>query len=224
LGNSDQATTATVTILPGSGHRLGYARVSTTDQNLDRQQDALYGAGCWRIWPETMSGGRDDRPVLREVLDQLRPGDVLVVLSLDRLGRSLQHLIAVVQEIEAKGAGLRVLNQGIDTTTPAGRFLFHIMGALAEFERDLIRERTLSGLAAARARGRTGGRPRVMDQATVRRARELLERGSNLEEAAGAVGVSRRTLSRYLSDDGHSVEHSVEVVPYRPSERPNERT
>jgi DNA invertase Pin-like site-specific DNA recombinase len=185
---------------PSGSYLLGYARVSRVEQNLDRQHDALTAAGCWRVWSEKQSGARDDRPALVELLGQLRPGDVLVVQALDRLGRSLQHLISVVQEIEERGAGLRVLSQGIDTTTATGKLMFHVFGALAEFEREMLRERTLAGLAAARARGRIGGRPRVMDKAKVRRARELLKAGGmNLDEAAGAVGVSRRTLSRYLT-------------------------
>jgi DNA invertase Pin-like site-specific DNA recombinase len=146
----------------GMGHLLGYARVSTTDQQPQLQVDALEKAGCYRVFTETASGARSDRPVLEHVLDQLRPGDTLIVWKLDRLGRSLRHLVDTVTGLADRGIGFRSLQEAIDTTTPGGKLVFHVFAALAEFERDLIRERTAAGLAAARARGRHGGRPPVM--------------------------------------------------------------
>jgi DNA invertase Pin-like site-specific DNA recombinase len=129
------------------GHLLGYARVSTTDQQPGLQVDALERAGCYRVFTETASGARADRPVLAQVLDQLRPGDTLIVWKLDRLGRSLRHLVDVVTGLADRGVGFRSLQESIDTTTPGGKLVFHVFAALAEFERDLIRERTTAGLA-----------------------------------------------------------------------------
>jgi DNA invertase Pin-like site-specific DNA recombinase len=136
------------------GHLLGYARVSTTDQHPQLQVDALTAAGCYRVFTETASGARADRPALTQVLDQLRPGDTLVVWKLDRLGRSLRHLVDTITSLADRGIGFRSLQEAIDTTTPGGKLVFHAFAALAEFERDLIRERTAAGLVAARARGR----------------------------------------------------------------------
>jgi len=154
------------------GHLLGYARVSTTDQQPQLQVDALEHAGCYRVFTETASGARTDRPVLEQLLDQLRPGDTLVVWKLDRLGRSLRHLVDTVTGLADRGIGFRSLQEAIDTTTPGGKLVFHVFAALADFERDLIRERTAAGLAAARARGRHGGRPSVMTVHKVRVARD----------------------------------------------------
>jgi DNA invertase Pin-like site-specific DNA recombinase len=137
------------------GHLLGYARVSTTDQQPQLQVDALTAAGCYRVFTETASGARPDRPTLEQVLDQLRPGDTLVVWKLDRLGRSLRHLVDTITGLADRGIGFRSLQEAIDTTTPGGKLVFHVFAALAEFERDLIRERTSAGLAAARVRGST---------------------------------------------------------------------
>src|SRR5262245_28670300 len=155
------------------GHLLGYARVSTIDQQPQLQVDALTAAGCYRVFTETASGARADRPVLAQVLDQLRPGDTLVVWKLDRLGRSLRHLVDTVTGLADRGIGFCGLQEAIDTTTPGGKLVFHVFAALAEFERDLIRERTAAGLAAARARGRHGGRPAALDDGQVELAREL---------------------------------------------------
>jgi DNA invertase Pin-like site-specific DNA recombinase len=141
------------------GDLLGYARVSTIEQRAHLQTDALNSAGCIRVWTDKASGTLEQRPQLDRVLDHLRPGDTLVVWRLDRLGRNLRHLIATVTDLSAREVGFRSLTEGIDTTTPAGRLIFHVFGALAEFEAALIRERTTAGLAAARARGRTGGWP-----------------------------------------------------------------
>jgi DNA invertase Pin-like site-specific DNA recombinase len=144
---------------------IGYARVSTTDQTLALQRDALQKAGCDRscdrIFTDTASGSIADRHGPEEAISQLRPGDALVVWRLDRLGRSLRHLIETITALHARGVGFKSLTEQIDTTTSGGKLIFHIFGALAEFERDIIRERTQAGLAAARARGRQGGRPKL---------------------------------------------------------------
>lgn len=182
------------------GDLLGYARVSTADQSPDLQLDALRAAGCVRVWTDRASGALDARPELGQVLDHLRAGDTLCVWRLDRLGRSLRHLIDVVEGLEQRGVGLRSLQEGLDTSTPGGRLVFHVFGAMAQFERDLIRERTHAGLAAARARGRTGGRPSVMTASKLAAARALRsEGGRSLSEIARAVGVSPTTLSRHLA-------------------------
>jgi DNA invertase Pin-like site-specific DNA recombinase len=187
---------------PAVGHALGYARISTADQNPDLQLDALGRAGCYRTFVDRASGSLDGRPELAKVLDQLRPGDTLVVWRLDRLGRSLRHLIDTVAGLSERGIGLRSLGENIDTTTAGGKLVFHIFGALAEFERDLIRERTQAGLAAARARGRRGGRPRVMTPEKVTMARQLYEsRRYTVEAIAQSLGVSRASIYRHL---GHT--------------------
>jgi DNA invertase Pin-like site-specific DNA recombinase len=144
----------------GMGHLLGYARVSTTDQQPHLQVDALTAAGCYRVFVETASGAAADRPVLEQVLDQLRPGDALVVWKLDRLGRSLRHLVDTVTGLAGREIGFRSLQEQVDTTTPGGKLVFHVFAALAEFERDLVRERTSAGLAAARARAAAAAGPR----------------------------------------------------------------
>jgi DNA invertase Pin-like site-specific DNA recombinase len=148
----------------GTSHKggmlVGYARVSTEDQNLDLQKDALQKAGCEKLFTDVASGAKDERAGLAEAIAFLRPGDTLVVWKLDRLGRSLKHLIETVTALQARKVGFRSLQESIDTTTSGGKLIFHVFGALAEFERDLIRERTQAGLQAARARGRKGGRPR----------------------------------------------------------------
>jgi len=187
----------------GMGHLLGYARTSTTDQHLDLQIDALTVAGCYRVFTETASGARTDRPVLDQLLDQLRPGDTLVVWKLDRLGRSLRHLVDTVTGLADRGVGFRSLQESIDTTTPGGKLVFHVFAALAEFERDLIRERTAAGLTAARARGRNGGRPPVLDAGQVELARELYaSRRYTTAEIARRLKVGRSTLYRYLGPKG----------------------
>ena len=182
---------------------VGYARVSTADQDLSLQLDALEQAGCERVFEERASGARSDRPVLAEAMDYVREGDVLVVWRLDRFGRSLKDLIANVEALRDRGVGFRSLAEAVDTTTAGGQLVFHIFGALAEFERELIRERTLAGLAAARARGRKGGRPPKMTKAKVRQAAVLL---ADPEADVGAVcetlGVSKSTLYTYVGPDG----------------------
>src|SRR3984885_2977164 len=144
------------------GDLIGYARVSTLDQDASLQLDALKKAGCLKVFTDKASEALDKRPQLDRLLDQLRPGDTVAVWRLDRLGRSLKHLIALIEDLEDRGVGFRSLTEGMDTTTPGGKLVFSIFGALAEFERALIRERTKAGLAAARARGRKGGRASVI--------------------------------------------------------------
>jgi DNA invertase Pin-like site-specific DNA recombinase len=181
------------------GHLLGYARVSTTDQQPHLQVDALERAGCYRVFVETATGARADRPVLEQLLDQLRPGDTLVVWKLDRLGRSLRHLVDIVTGLAERGIGFRSLQEAIDTTTPGGKLVFHVFAALAEFERDLIRERTTAGLAAARARGRHGGRPSVMTTHKLKVAEEMYRSGQYTVSAiATTLGVSRASIYRHV--------------------------
>jgi DNA invertase Pin-like site-specific DNA recombinase len=183
------------------GALIGYARVSTTDQNPDLQKDALGQAGCLRVFVDRASGALDSRPELARALDHLRPGDTLVVWRLDRLGRSLRHLIETIKGLEEQGVAFRSLTESIDTSTPGGRLVFHVFGALAEFERELIRERTKAGLAAARARGRKGGRPKALTQDKLAVAREMYESKRYTLAAIGrTVGVSRSTLYRALAD------------------------
>ncbi|GJG89566.1 invertase [Gemmatimonadetes bacterium T265] len=178
---------------------VGYARVSTAEQSLALQQDALSAAGCGRTFTDVVSGAVEERDGLAAALDYVRSGDTLVVWRLDRLGRTLRHLIAQVNALDAQGVGFRSLTEAIDTTTSGGKLVFHIFGALAEFERDLIRERTKAGLAAARARGRMGGRPRAMSETQLEMARMLLADTSRpIDEVCGALRVSRATLYRHV--------------------------
>ena len=182
-----------------SGHLIGYARVSTPEQSLDLQVDALRQAGCSKIFTDVVGGARADRPGLEQALEYLRPGDILVTWKLDRLGRSLQHLIHLITDLQRREVGFRSLQESIDTTSPGGKLIFHVMGALAEFERDLIRERTRAGLAAARARGRKGGRPVSMGEREKRLAEQLLQDPAlSVAEVARALGVGRSTLYRHV--------------------------
>jgi DNA invertase Pin-like site-specific DNA recombinase len=185
---------------------IGYARVSTSDQNVGLQLDALTKAGCRRVFEETVSGAAKTRPKLRETLDFMQVGDTLVVWRLDRLARSVQQLIEIVDELHKKGCGFKSLTEQIDTTTAGGRLVFHIFGALAEFERGIIRERTLAGLEAARARGRKGGRPRLMTDENIVVAKALLRDGTlTVKDVAKRVGVSPGTLYAYLPSPRTSV-------------------
>lgn len=177
---------------------IGYARVSTFDQTLDSQTDALKAAGCEKFFIETASGARSDRPRLLEAIEWARSGDVICVQRLDRLGRSLIDLIATVRQLEKKGVGFRSLTETIDTASSGGRLVFHIFGALAEFERAIIRERTNAGLRAARQRGRIGGRPRMMTPEKLEAGRKLLASGMPAREVAEVIGTSIPTLYRWL--------------------------
>lgn len=178
--------------------RIGYARVSSDDQNLDLQRDALERADCERIYAEKESGGKTDRPELLRLMEALRRGDTLVVWRLDRLGRSLKHLIETVETLEAQGVGFSSVTESIDTTTSGGKLIFHIFAALAEFERTLIRERTRAGLAAARARGRQGGRPKIAGEEKRKMMQALRD---DPTQQIGAIcktmGISRTTFYRY---------------------------
>jgi DNA invertase Pin-like site-specific DNA recombinase len=181
---------------------VGYARISTDEQTLDLQMDALHESGCERFFHDVASGTQSDRPGLKEATAFLRDGDTLVVWRLDRLGRSLRHLIEVAGDFEKRGIGFRSLTEAIDTTSPGGKLIFHVFGALAEFERDLIRQRTRAGLSAARARGRLGGHPRVAafrDPQKLALARRLYEeRKTPVQTICEMFGVSSSTLYRYL--------------------------
>jgi len=176
---------------------IGYARVSTLDQTLALQQDALQQAGCEHIFTDTVSGSVTDRPGLTQALSHLRAGDTLVVWRLDRLGRSFSHLIETVRQLQARGIGFRSLQEQIDTGTSGGKLVFHVFGALAEFERDLIRERTTAGLVAARARGRVGGRPSRLTPEKIRAARALYNaKDSTVADICKNLGISRATFYR----------------------------
>lgn len=180
---------------------IGYARVSTLDQTLILQRDALRAADCKQIFTDTMSGAKDHRPGLDDALSHLREGDTLVVWRLDRLGRSLKHLIDVVQELQQRGVAFKSLTEQIDTATPSGTLIFHVFGALAEFERALIVERTQAGLAAARARGRNGGRPRGTTRYDPKKLAlaQYLAKDPNrsISEICQTLGIPRTTFYRY---------------------------
>jgi DNA invertase Pin-like site-specific DNA recombinase len=179
---------------------IGYARVSTTDQPLDLQKDALEKAGCERIFTDTASGAKQERVGLDEALSYVRKGDTLVVWRLDRLGRSLPHLIETITGLENRGIGFKSLTESIDTTTSGGKLVFHIFGALAEFERDIIRERTQAGLTAARSRGRKGGRPKALTPKKQEQALTLYNDKTNtIDDICRTLNVSRATLYRYIN-------------------------
>jgi DNA invertase Pin-like site-specific DNA recombinase len=178
---------------------VGYARVSTQDQNPDLQLDALKAAGCERAFLEKASGAQRERPELKAVLDYVRKGDTLVVWKLDRLARSVKQLIETVESLESREIGFRSLTEAIDTTTPGGKLVFHIFSALAEFERSIIAERTRAGLDAARARGRRGGRPPKLNEKALKAARAMLtDKTITVEEIARQLRVSPATLYRHL--------------------------
>ena len=189
--------------------RIGYARVSTQDQELSLQLDALEGAGCRKVYQEKVTGSTKERPELQKMLEQLREGDVVVIWKLDRLARSLKDLVGLVNEIQEKGGALHSLNDQIDTTTPHGKFTFHIFAALAEFERDIIRERTKAGLAAARARGRKGGRPKGLSkkaQHTAIIAEQFYREGKlTVKEICEQLSISKGTFYNYLRHRGVNV-------------------
>ena len=193
---ADEGRTHEMTLPGGSGARIGYARVSTPEQDISLQIDALERAGCSRIFQDVASGAKAERKGLDEALAYLRPGDTLVVWKIDRLGRSLAHLVAVVEDLRSRGIGFRSLTDpGMDTTTASGALIFHIFGALAAFERELIRERTKAGLAVAAARGRRGGRRPVVTAAVLKRAKALMhDKGLTVREAAGALKIGKTAL------------------------------
>jgi DNA invertase Pin-like site-specific DNA recombinase len=181
---------------------IGYARVSTLEQSLDLQQDELHRIGCERIFTDTISGAKSERVGLNEALSHLRQGDVLVVWKLDRLGRSLKHLIETVTELDSRGVGFRSLTENIDTTTAGGKLIFHVFGALAEFERDLIRERTLAGLSAARARGHYGGRPKALTPKKIAQLKALaVDKNNSIADILDTLNISRSTYYRYVKED-----------------------
>lgn len=183
--------------------KVGYIRTSKKDQNPDLQRRELEAFGCERFFEEQISSRKAERPELLAALDYCREGDALVVWKLDRFGRSLKELIELVNGLNERGVEFVSLRESLDTTTPGGKLVFHVFGAVAEFERDVIRERTFAGLEAARTRGRKGGRKPVMDQKKIALASKLmLNRETPMSEVCEAVGVSKATLYRYLKPDG----------------------
>jgi DNA invertase Pin-like site-specific DNA recombinase len=181
---------------------VGYARVSTIDQTPDLQYDALSKVGCTKIFTDTASGAQAERKGLTDALSFVRPGDTLVVWKLDRLGRSLKDLITRITELETRKIGFKSLTEQIDTTTSGGKLIFHIFGALAEFERDIIRERTNAGLEAARTRGKLGGRPKALSPEKIKLARKLYaDTNTSVAEICKMLGISRFTLQRYVKSE-----------------------
>lgn len=193
--------------------KIGYARVSTKDQNLDLQIDALKSSGCTKIYTEVASGAKSDRPILNDLLENVRENDIIVIWKLDRLGRSLKHLIETINNLTSRKIGLQSLNDPIDTTTSQGRLVFNIFASLAEFERDLIRERTKVGLTSARARGKNGGRPKGLSkeaEATACAAETLYkEQVLSIRQISEKLGISKKTFYKYLRHRG------VEISPYK---------
>jgi DNA invertase Pin-like site-specific DNA recombinase len=178
---------------------IGYARVSTQDQTLNLQKDALEKIGCTKIFTDTASGAKAERNGLEEALEYVREGDTLVVWRLDRLGRSLKHLIETITKLNNRKIGFKSITENIDTTTSSGKLVFHIFGALAEFERDIIRERTQAGLQAARARGRKGGRPKSLTEKKTAMAQALYnDKHNTVDEICKTLNISRATLYRYI--------------------------
>jgi len=188
--------------------KVGYIRISTHEQNEALQKDALQLAGCERLFTDHISGSKFERKGLDEALAFLRSGDTFVVWKLDRAGRSLKHLIEWLNTLQERGVEFVSLTEKIDTTTSGGKLIFHMMGALAEFERDLIRERTRAGLAAAHARGRTGGRPRKLKtNSKVALARRMFaDKNNSIEEICSTLGISRASLYRYVKEEGKAAE------------------
>ena len=187
----------------GTAMLIGYARVSTADQSLNLQRDALLAAGCPdnRVYTDITSGAKADRPGLEAALHDLREGDTLVVWKLDRLGRSLRHLVDTVHALDARGVGFKSLQEHIDTTTPGGKLIFHVFAALAEFERDLIGERTKAGLTAARARGRRGGRKPALTTKQIALAKSMkADPHNSIADICATLKISKRTLYRYTGE------------------------
>jgi DNA invertase Pin-like site-specific DNA recombinase len=197
---------------------IGYMRVSTGEQSLDLQRDALARTGCERIYDDVCSGRATDRPGLSKALDAAREGDALVVWKLDRIGRSLPHVVGLVGDLQKRGVGLKVLTGDVDTTTATGRLVFGIFATLAEFDRDLIHERTMAGLAAARARGRAGGRPRVMTKSKLKAAMTMMaDRDNAARDIAAELGVSLSTLYAYVDARGQPRARATELLSKRPA-------
>jgi DNA invertase Pin-like site-specific DNA recombinase len=195
---------------------IGYARVSTQDQTLDLQTDALTQAGCEKIFTDTTSGAKAERPGLQEAMNHLRAGDTLVVWRLDRLGRTLKQLIATITDLSEQDIGFKSLQENIDTTTSGGKLIFHIFGALAEFEREIIKERTKAGLQAARARGRFGGRPTIQarDPQKMALARRLYaDPTMPVSEICAMLHIGKSTLYRYLQDKSDPALHKGGRLP-----------
>lgn len=195
---------------------IGYMRVSTDEQNLDLQRDALDRAGCDRVFDDVCSGRATERVGLDKAIDIMRDGDTLVVWKLDRIGRSLPHVVGLVGDLQKRGVGLKVLTGDIDTTTVTGRLVFGIFATLAEFERDLIHERTMAGLAAARARGRSGGRPRIMTKQKLKAAMAMMaDRDNAARDVAVQLGMSVSTLYAYVDAEGRPRERASELLGKR---------
>ena len=189
--------------------KIGYARVSTKEQSFDLQIDSLTAAGCEKIFKEKASGTKSLRPILEQLIDQLRPDDILIVYKLDRLGRSLKNLIHILSQLETKQVSFISLHDNIDTTTTAGKLIFHLFASIAEFERELIRERTKSGLEAARSRGRVGGRPKGLSQEAIKTAiaSEALYNSKkySVSQICKKMGISKPTLYNYLRYRGVTI-------------------
>ncbi|MFN7094072.1 MAG: recombinase family protein [Burkholderiales bacterium] len=180
---------------------IGYARVSTLDQNLDLQVDALNKAGCERVFQEKITGTKLERPKLKEAIDYARPNDVIVVWKLDRFGCSLKDLLTIVNNLQQRKIGLKTLHENIDTTTPTGKLIFHIFASLAEFEKDIIKERTNAGLTAARVRGRQGRRPKSLTNKQLNLLKTLYEdKKTPVAEIAKLLNISKRTIYNYLNE------------------------
>jgi len=195
---------------------IGYMRVSTGEQSLDLQRDALDRFGCDRVFQDVCSGRATERPGLANALDIARDGDTLIVWKLDRIGRSLPHVVGLVGDLQKRGVGLKVLTGDVDTTTTTGWLVFGIFATLAEFERDLIHERTMAGLAAARARGRGGGRPRVMTKQKLKAAMALMaDRDNSAQGVAKELGVSVSTLYAYVDAKGQPRARATELLGKR---------
>ncbi len=177
---------------------IGYARVSTQEQSLDPQTDNLKTEGCKKIFTDIASGAKKDRLGLDEAIKYCREGDTLVVWKLDRMGRSMSHLINTVKELESSGIGFKSLTENIDTTTPGGRLVFHLFGALAEFERDLIRERVQSGLRSARARGRKGGRPPISEETKAMAQALMADKSLSIKQICARLGIAKSTLYKHV--------------------------
>lgn len=188
-----------------TNQRIGYGRISTSDQNASSQQDALISAKVDKVFVDTFTGTKASRPELDKLREQLRSGDTLVITRLDRLGRSAKDLLTIVGELETLGVQLEVLEQSIDTSTPEGKLFFTMVAAFAEFERELMRSRTMDGLAAARARGRFGGRKPKLSEKQIEKAKKLYSDGTNVQDIARILGVSRPTVYRALETRAREV-------------------